>query len=791
MLRNYFKIAWRSLKKNKFFSAINISGLAIGLAVSIMLFLWAQDELDFDGFHKNINNIYRVTTAFKQDNGSDNFWGTTPAPLAVFGRKEIPEIENACRITNNWNVSFFEYNKKKFFELKSGLADPSFFSIFSFPLIKGNPQKPFSDDQSIVLSESTAKKFFGNDNPIGKSIKGDDKKDYRVTGIIKDIPANSSIRYDVFFAFDLLKRNYNGKDYWKSLDEDWGNYNYDTYFLLHPNANGNAVGKKLAQIHRRNQGGDFTKNLSYLMQPMSKVHLYSADGKEQGMMTVRIFFIVAIIILLIACINYTNLVTARATKRAREISVRKIIGAGKANLFWQFLNESLVILLISLLVATILIYLVMPLYNDIAGKEIIFNPFSKNVLMIYGITLLATLIMAGIYPAITLSSFEPLEAIKGKLSGLGKNIAFRKILVVVQFTFSVALIVGTIIIGKQLKYIREKNLGYDKENIFEFNLREINNHYDVVKEELLKQPGVIAVTASGQDILNLWSSTGDADWDGKMAQQQSFIINQESVERNFIKTMNLQLVAGNGFTGTPADSSNYILNETAIKEMGLKDPVGKRFTYHDRKGTIVGVVKDFHFKSLYAKIEPIILYYNPEWRGRMYVKTTAKDAHKAIAAVAKLWKQYNPDYPFDYTFMDDSFDTMYKSDIRVGKLFNCFAVITIFISCLGLFGLVTYAAETKIKEIGVRKVLGASVPDIVSMLSKEFLKLVIIATIIAFPIAWWALHKMLESYAYRTDMNWWIFALSGAGAIAIALITVSFQAIKAALANPVKSLRTE
>jgi len=589
----------------------------------------------------------------------------------------------------------------------------------------------------------------------------------------------------------LQKRNYDGKGYWKSLNEDWGNYNHDTYFLLNPNANANAVGKKLADIHRRNQNIDFTKNMNYLMQPLRKLHLYTADGREEGMRIVRIFFIVAVIILLIACINYTNLVTARATKRAKEISMRKIIGAGKANLFWQFMNESFVILLISLLVATVLIYLVMPLYNDIAGKEIVFNPFSKNVLLIYGITLSVTLAMAGIYPAITLSSFKPLEAMKGKLSGLGKNIAFRKILVVIQFTFSIVLIVGTVIIGKQLKYIREKNLGYDKENVFAFNMRELNNHYDAVRAELLKRPGITGVTASGGDIMNQWSSTGDADWDGKTAQQQGFIIIQESIERNFIKEMKLQLTAGNGFTGTPADSTNYILNETAIREMGLKDPVGKRFTFHDKKGTIVGIVKDFHFKSMHSKIEPIILFYNPDWRQRMYVKTTAKDASKAIAAVAKVWKQNNTDYPFDYTFMDDSFNNMYKSDIRIGKLFNCFAVITIFISCLGLFGLAAYMAEQRTKEIGIRKVLGASIPQVWLLLSKDFILLVLISCFIASPVAFYFLTGWLQKYDYRISISPFVFIIAGVAAMIITVITISFQSIKAAVANPVKSLRTE
>ncbi|WP_153797271.1 ABC transporter permease [Foetidibacter luteolus] len=789
MFKTNLRFTWRNLLKNKTYSAINIIGLAVSLAACILLLLWVQDELSFDRFHSNSNNIYRLAASFKQE-GKDNVWSGTPAPVATFARKELPEVANTCRVTDNWSISLLEYKGKKYFNNRCGLADATFFTMFNFPLVKGNARQPFTDDRSVILSETTAKKFFGEEDPIGKILNADDKNAYHVTGVMKDMPFNSSIRYDIIFDFTVLKRDYTGNDYWKSLDEDWGNYNYSTFLLLAPGADSKKVGQKLANIHRRNQDGEFTKNLTYIPLPLSKVHLYTPEGKDDGITIVKVFIIVAAIILLIACINYVNLVTARAIKRAKEISLRKIIGANKGGLFWQFLHEALMIFLIAMLVATALIYLVMPLYNEIAGKRIVFNPLQGNVLLVYGITLLATMLLAGIYPALSLSSFKPLEAMKGKLSGLGSKVAFRKVLVVVQFSFSIMLIVGTIIIGNQLKYIRQKNLGYNKENLLYFGMRNITEHYDAAKAELLKQPGVVAVTASGADIMNAWSSTGDADWDGKTAAQQTFVINQISAERNFLDVMNLQIVQGKGFSGTPADSTNYLLNETAIKVMSIKDPVGKRFTFHDKKGVIAGVVKDFHFQNLHRQIEPAIIYFSP-WRWRMYVKTTAKDASKAVAAVEKIWKQYNPDYPLEYQFLDDAFDTNYRSDIRVGKLFNCFAIITILISCLGLFGLVTYTAETRIKEIGVRKVLGASVPGIVSMLSKDFLKLVGISIVIAFPVAWWALSKMLESYPYRTAISWWVFALAGFITLAIALVTISFQAIKAALANPVKSLRSE
>jgi putative ABC transport system permease protein len=790
MLKNYFKIAFRNLRNSKLYSAINISGMAVSLAACILLLLWVKDELSFDHFHKNINSIYKIAANMGQD-GKETIWDNTPAPLGYFAQKELPEVAATSRVSGKWDVSYFEYNNKKFNETRNGLVDAPFFSIFSFPLVKGNPLQPFTDDQSVILSESVAAKIFGTENPIGKTLKADDKKTYHVTGVMQDMPKNSSIRYNVVFNFELLKQNYDGKGYWKSLNEDWGNYNFDTYLQLKPGSNAANVAQKLTLMHRRYQPGEFTKSLNYLVNPVSKMHLYASSGKENGMMVVRIFFIVAVIVLLIACINYVNLITARAAKRSKEISLRKIIGAGKANLFWQFLSESFLIFLISLIVATVLIYLVMPLYNDVAGKQIVFNPLSADVLAVYGITLLATFLLAGIYPAITLSSFKPLEAMKGKLSGLGSKGSFRKVLVVVQFTFSIILIVSTIIISKQLKFIREKNLGYDKENIFVLNMREIGNHYDAAKAELLKQPGIIGVTESGGDLMENGSSTGDIDWDGKALSQQNFIINQMAVEKDFLTVLNIKLAEGKTFTGTPSDSTNFILNETAIKQMGIKNPIGKRLTFHEKKGVIIGVAKDFHFASMHQKIEPLALFYNPGWIWKMYIKTTAKDAPKAIAAASALWKKYNPNYTFEYTFLDDAFDSVYKSDNRIGKLFNCFAVITIFISCLGLFGLVTFTAESKVKEIGVRKVLGAGVPQIVTMLSKDFLILVIIAGAIAFPAAWWGLGKFLEGYAYRTDMSWWVFAAAGVITLLIAVTTISFKAVQAALANPVKSLRTE
>ena len=551
-------------------------------------------------------------------------------------------------------------------------------------------------------------------------------------------------------------------------------------------------GKQLADLHRKNQNEAFIKDLYYVMQPLAKVHLYTASGEDNGAQIVKIFFVVAVVILLIACINYINLVTARATKRAKEVSVRKVIGAGQKHLFWQFITESLLVFLIAMVISLIIIYSIMPFYNDLSGKNLIFNFYDGKVLVLYGCALMVTVLFAGIYPALMLSSFNPATALKGMIPGLGKNATFRKMLVVVQFTCSIILIISTVIIGQQLKYIRQKNLGFDKENILSFSGRKFADHYDAVKAELEKQPGITLVTAASGDIMNIQSSTGDAEWDGKAADQANFMINQIDVDRNFLKVLNLQLISGTGFTGTPADSAHYIINEEAARQMHLKDPVGKRFKFHSRDGVIVGVVKDFHFQNMRLNIQPCIISYQNFWNWwRFYVKTTSNNAPQAIAAIQKLWKQYNPDYDLEYKFLDQRFDEMYTNDIRIGELFNCFAGIAIIISCLGLFGLVTYTAETKVKEIGIRKTLGASVSNIIMLLSTDFMKLVLISLLIAFPVAWIMMKKWLTNYAYRTELQWWVFAIAGACAFLIAFLTVSSKAFRAAQSNPVKALRSE
>ncbi len=785
MLKNYFRTAWRNLWKNKFYTSINIVGLTAGLAVGVLILLWAQDELSFDKFHNNAPEIYRVNVTI--GTGASKQTGEyTPGPIAVTASTQIPGVKNAVRISGNYDYSAFRYRDKTFTEKQIAYADPSLFSVFDFNLIEGSTKQPFTDDNSVIITASTAKRYFGSEDPIGKIIVADNKINFSVSGVMKDFPENSSIKYDILFPISLFEKKYDSSGYWKSLDTDWGNYYFNTFLQLQSGVNIHDVESKLTAAHKKIQPEAAS---SYSLQTLAEIHLYQPDGNDAGMKAVDIFLVIAILILVIACINYVNLSTARAMLRSKEVSIRKIIGAGKAQLFIQFVIETALIFVFVTILASGLMFLLMPVFNNISGKNIQFSFFNANVWKITAVTIVFTLAASSIYPAFLLSSFEPLKALKGKISLGIANVTFRKVLVVAQFVFSVALIIGTIIMSRQMKYIQTKELGYDKEHVLSFPMRDMSEHYAVVKNELLKQPAIKGVTSGQGNIVHVQNMTGDTEWDGKET-QRLFLIHPISIDEGFIPFFKIKMAEGANFTGAVSDTNHFVLNETAIQEAGIKDPVGKRFKLWETEGTIVGVVKDFHLTSLKQKIKPAIFYYkaaNP----RMYIKTTGKEASQAITATEKLWKQFSPGYPFEYSFLDQTYNELYKTEQRTGFLFNVFAVVAILISCLGLLGLATYTAQVKTKEIGIRKVLGASVAGIVQLLAKDFILLVIIAIVIAAPIAWWAMNNWLQDFTYRINISWWVFAVAGVLAVLIALMTVSFQAVRAAMANPVKSLRTE
>jgi len=520
MLKNYITIALRTLWNSKVYSSLNIIGLAVGLAAGILMLLWVQDELSFDSFHTNTSQIYKVVARFDVG-GKKETWETTPAPIATFGKREIPEIADAVRMQTDWSARVFEFGDKSFIEKKGAYTDAGLFNIFDFPLKAGDPKNPFPNNRSIVITEKLAGKYFGNENPVGKTIRMDKKETYTISGLIADIPSNSSIQYEWFVPFSILDENYNKQYQPNGLEGDWGNYNYTTFFLLKGNTTADTVARKLTKIHINNQKEANATTFSYALNPLSQLRLYHADGSEGSIKTVRIFTIVAIVILLIACINYVNLATARATKRAKEVSVRKIVGAHLSQVFGQFMGESVLLFSFALFLAILLISAVIPVYNEISGKTLAFSLSNPTILLVLGVTMLGTIVVAGIYPALLLSSFKPVEALKGKFTIGGSTTLFRKVLVVTQFSMSIILIISTLLIGEQLTFMREKELGYDKENVFAFSLRgEMYGKKEAIKAELSKQAGVTGVSFSNGFIVSLGSSTSDIDWPGKKENEQ-------------------------------------------------------------------------------------------------------------------------------------------------------------------------------------------------------------------------------------------------------------------------------
>jgi putative ABC transport system permease protein len=789
MIKNYLKVAFRSIWNNKFYSSISIFGLAIGLTAGFLILLWCQDERSYNKSIKDSENIYRAVPGFVSG-GNKKHFSTVPSALA-FVSKQVPGIEKVGRVIRNWNQMVFKYKERSFFEKKSAFIDPELFNILDFSFIEGNREMPFQNNRSIVVTEPFAKKYFGNEDPLGKVITREDiKESYTVTGVVK-VLHNSQTNFDYFLPLNIINEYFgNPADSKNGVNGDWSNYDYEMYMRLNPGSSPAAVAAKLTQLQKENVTDNITKTLNYSLQPLAKIHLYNPDGTEGVITMVRIFTWVAFVILLIASINYINLTTAKAAQRAREIGVRKIIGAAKRQLFFQFISESFIVYFLAMVVSVLLIQLLFPLYNSLTGKELSFNLFDTAVLKVLGVTMIVTLIVSAIYPAILLSSFQPLQAIKGKFTIGRGNHFLRKGVVVCQFCFSVIFIICTIIIGRQLTYIQEKNLGLDRENVFRFDLKNMKEKSDAVKNELLQHPSISGVAAGGQNILNVAANTTNNDWPGKDP-GRTLLIASLPVERDFLSVMHIKLIEGKGFSGTPADSAYFLLNETAIREMGLKDPVGKPFTFYNTKGIIAGIVQDFHFKDMHQKIGPCALFWKPQWMSQLHVRATAGHTSDAIAAAKKIWTNYNPEFPFEYTFLDDAYNKMYAADQRIGSLFKVFAFIAIFISCLGLFGLMTYTAQLKTREIGIRKVLGASVSSVTGLLAKDFIGLVLLAIVMATPIGWYFMDRWLQDFAYRSSIPWWVFPVAGGFALLIAVFTISFQAIKAAIANPIKSLRTE
>lgn len=789
MLKNYLKTAWRNLLRNKFYSLVTLTGLTAGLAVGILILLWVQDELSFDSFHRQASQIYKLENEAGTDE-SRQIWTVTTAPIGRLSKEELPEVKDMTRICYNGYYAQFSSTNKVIEEDNTVFTDPSFFTMFDFPLIKGNTAQPFTGNESVVLTRATAVKYFGNIDVIGKVLTAEDSTRFVVSGVIEDFPANSGFRFDMLFPItQFAKKFYEGKDPGLNFENDFHMFNYSTYLLLRPDADLKSLSTRIRNIHLRMKPDD--TDVAYLFLPLKKAHLFQSDGKEAGMETVRLFTIIALIILVIACINYVNLSTARSLLRAKEVSLRKIVGAGRRQLFIQFVAETALLFALAAALAMAIIPLLMPYFNTLAGKELRFDLANPQLWVLTGGTILGTLLVSSIYPAILLSGFDPIKALKGKVAARINDKLFRRVLVVTQFAFSVILIVGTLVVNRQLRFMRDKNLGYDKEQVFTTTMRNMFKHYDAVKANLLNNPAVQDVTrTSAGSIIDISNQTGNNDFEGK-APNQTLFLSTMAVDQNFISFFKMQLKEGTGFTGTGADSARFLLNETAVKQMKLKDPIGKPLRLWDTKGVIAGVVKDFHFTSMKKQIEPAVFYYNPNELYRVYVRAKGNEVSQSLAALETEWKRYNPQFAYNYAFLNDGFEHLYRSEMRVGRLFNIFSIIAIIISCLGLLGLAAYTAQVRTREIGVRKVLGASVPGIVRLLATDFIRLVLIAILLAIPVAWFAMDRWLQDFAYRTSLSAGTFILAGVLAIGIALLTISIQSIRAALANPVRSLRSE
>ena len=791
MIKNYLKVAWRNLVRNKAFSAINILGLSLGLTCSMLIMLWIQDERSVDAFHKNGKQLYQVYERWIANGKTDASY-PTQGLLADELKKVIPEIEYTAATdyaAAPGSQSTFEANNKV--NKNNGrFAGLDFFRMFSYPLLQGNAATVLNEPNSIAISRNMADNFFGSPaNAIGKTIRFENKEDLQVTGVFENIPANSSQQFDFIRSWiDYVKQN--------DWVHNWGNTSPETFVMLRADANPVAVQAKIKDFFYRYADKDPAVVMELALQPFPEKYLHSnfTNGKVDGgrIEYVNLFTLVAIFIMLIACINFMNLATARASKRAKEVGLRKVIGARRSSLIGQFIGEAMLLTLLSVIIAVVTTALLLPAFNGLTGKQLSL-PVSQPVFwMALAGLLVVTGLVAGSYPAFFLSSLKPVKVLKGTLKFSHAATFFRQGLVVFQFALSIILIVGMIVIYRQMDFIQTKNLGYDRENLIYIPIEgELINKYEVFKEEAAKMPSILDVSKMRNSPTIIEHHTNSIGWPGKDPNENvSFA--DGVVGYDFAKTMKLQFKEGRDFSKDYADSMSFIINETALNRTGMKDPIGKQITWGNRAGTIVGVIKDFHFSSMHDPIDPLIVRLDENWSwGTILVRTRAGKAKDAIAGLQSICKTLNPKFPFTYQFSDLAYANLYKSEQVVSKLSDYFALLAILISCLGLFGLATFVAAQRVKEIGVRKVLGASVGDIVTMFSGNFLKLVGIAILVAFPVAWWAMNNWLQNFAYKIDIEWWIFAVAGVVTVFIALLTVSYQSIKAAMSNPVKSLRTE
>ena len=800
MFKNYLKIAVRNIFRHKAYSLINICGLALGMACCILILLFIQDELNYDRYPDQSQQIYRLALEADVGGGTRRIAPVGPPYAEIFG-EAMPEIQKTVRINRGERV-LVGYGNKKFFEEYFFYADPTIFEMFTFRILQGDPASALATPFSVVLTEAMARKYFGSDDPIGQTITLGNEHDFQVTAVMQDIPAGSHFSFDFVASLETLA-DLHGKRYLTHP----GYLSFYTYLLLEKNANPGELTQKIAALVSQKFGAKLAATRRFFLQPLESIHLHSQlEGELEANSSVSFMYIyaaIALFILLIASFNFMNLSTARSANRAKEVGMRKVLGAFRMQLIKQFLGESILLSFLSLVFAGGIAVLLLPLFNSLTSKELALEHFlgSGLFLAFLGIVLLIG-ICAGLYPAFFLSAFQPVRTLKGKFGTAGRSSSLRRILVVAQFSISVVLITGTLIIQKQLRYMRGQNLGFNQEQVVIIPMYDENviKTYDSLKQELLRNPAIISASASS-------SVPGKPGWsiayryegapDGQYESLITFF-----VDYDFVETLGLTLLAGRNFSQAfPSDPDNaFIINETAVEKFGWTDPLNKEIIWPSdlrrldaivKQGRVVGVVKDFNVTSLHENIGPVILQIRPQNLSYISLRIRPRDISSTLAFIQDKWTQFSPAFPYEYSFLDEDFDKLYRADAKIGRIIGMFSLLAIFIACLGLFGLGSFSAEQRTKEIGIRKVLGASAGGVVLLLSKEFAKWVLAANVIGLPAAYFVMQRWLQNFAYRTGFGVGVFVLSLGLTLAIALITVSYQSIRAAVANPIDSLRYE
>jgi putative ABC transport system permease protein len=791
MFRNYFKTTLRNLWKNKTYSFLNITGLAIGVASAVLIFLWVDDELTFNQHFVNHDFIYRIMENHHND-GKISTSGSTPGPMAQAVKSDIPGIKNSGRLS--WTMDELMVLNDKSIKESGAYVDPSILSMLALSFRFGDPAEAFKDLQSVIISEKVSRKFFGDENPVGKTIKMDANQGYSVdglytvTGVYKGFPENSSYKFQWISPYAVFE---NKNDWMKP----WGNNLTETLVELNPSVDPERINKKLAGYLTAKTGLPSADCILFSMNDWNLRNQFT-DGRQDGgnIKYVKLFSLIAGIILMIACINFMNLSTAQSEKRAREVGVRKVMGASKSRLIVRFIGESLLMSFIAVILAIVIVYLLLPMYSDLVKKSLAINLFSLSHLGWLLAVGLVTGLIAGSYPAFYLSSFNPIKVLKGIKIKSGSGVIFiRKGLVISQFSVSIILIICTTIIYQQIQHIKQRDLGYDKDRLIVMDLQgDVKKHFSSLSDQLMSTGFIENAAMSLHDPLHIYSYTDRFTWPGKDLNNK-VTVHSNLVSPGYLSVLHTKIIEGRDFYQTPeVDSNRVIINESMKKLMGNEGRLGGLISVNSMNLRVAGIIKDVVYNDVYAAGSPLILFCNPKPATVLTIRIRPNvDLTEALSKTEAIFKINNPGYPFEYKFLDEEFNQLFSTETLIGNLAGIFSVLAIFISCLGLFGLAAYTAERRRKEIGIRKVLGASSQGLAGLLSKEFLKLVALSCIVAFPVSWWAMHSWLQDYQYRTTIHWWIFAIAGLTSLAIALVTVSFQAIKVAIANPIRSLRTE